>query len=1454
MQNLTYEQSLVFAAKNGNERSFEELYRLYYQKVYALALAAVKNAADAEDAVQMTFISAWQNLRSLEDLSAFNTWLQRICRNNCYTLLRNRRNDVSTDDLTDEEFVFDVAAELKSDMMLPQLYAERADLRARLGRIIDELSSVQRQTLTLHYFSGLSVEEIARVMDVSEGTVKSRLFLARRAIRTEIEEEERKTGQKFYGVAWPLVPFAVCYLQKVQAAGLSEAAAASLFRRITDALAAAVRNAAAGTVGAAGYPAAAQGYPAAAVRAYPAAGAGYGAAPAGAASHVPVRAAGAVLKTTAKRAAGGLLTRVVAGAAAASLMLGGSIGTVAQVSAVPSFPAVQTARPAEPKDAGADTLSAYGAYLDHLIDCRDSIDAYRWQKGIPDVSGSTDSSLTRSVVLTDITGDTVPELIYVEGTASSYGADDSAQLVIAGCRNGYLKILYTGLLDPRDNAFRTYYLFQEKGDPALHLYLKQSGSGEGPFHYEVLRFAPENGALRPEKLCAHGSFAQSEDAPQTDAAASVVRGSPASEAECQETVRRCEQNLSAVLMISRECEPAAFSFTERNGCPAMSCEEAITWLRGLVEARASADDPELIDVDTLPISLTAFLTQLEAGMLGVSGVVGKTAYCYDAADAAGCDINILSSMMGEPPCVQYSIYPGVLPEVNWNAPDPRGWGSAYAAYDGETAAWIARNIFNVSDADFTSLELRGEAANSFYREDTGADSWRYYTPVYGIGDPFRYPVLTSASFDGQKYHICYDSYFMMDGDDPTVDGEYVSSYSAVLEYKMIDGKAYWSLYHHEIDEDRSASMRTWPDWQSAYRDFVLNQRFLSSGDPYRGYGDLYDGIAVVNFALLDLNEDDTPELLIFNGFNGRDLRQNYVFTFADGTVHYCGNTLAEAYSVAGYPGLFSAVMASGFYLDDEYRDQYSEISYLDYSVLRGLAVETERVSITGTRIDSGESEELFRTDDSALYKASKKPALAYRVMTLREIESKGWNAFLTCYRRTPDPSANEVRRKTVKFDGNRQLELDWGWNLFRKDASEYDHSIALAGLVLSNAAEMSQTEAENRLKSLGFGNCKSVYYGGNEKNMEMPAATFASQLISMNEQYTVIAAVVVRGSSDAGDWLSDAHAQFDGFYPAAKNVRDAFLSYYRNLSEYYGVQLNNDNTILLITGHSYGGAVAGQLAQMLKGTCAWQSAIFDYTFASPNYQTFQYDRESFTNVHNIINKPDIVPDVPFGYKRYGHDWYYDSQKYSIGGNHVLSTYLDCMLEKLPENMGPGATMPLVRWSIHCPVDVQVLSPDGTLMAWTSGETAGMTEAAQVLVQTDGDAKYIYVPEGVAFTIRLTGTGRGTMRCEQEVIDSRTQTVLDRQSFDAVPLEKGLVYASDLRSGASGTVRLYQLDQDGHTRNKVAADGTLSKARFASDALGWISAACAVLGAISLVVDLISLLRWARKRKRQAVSF
>ena len=207
------EKDLVKRAKYGDAKALNRLLDNNKSYIYAIAFSLLKNHEDAEDAVQKTMIAVWQSIGSLENTEAFKSWLYRIAHTRSLNILQSRKKEhvVLDDDIGD----LPQLEEMESELMLPQAYAERDDLRERLDRIIDGLSAVQRETIVLYYFNDRSIAEIAEIMDCSENTVKSRLYLARQSIKTEIEEQERKSGEKFFGAvpgAIPLKRFVVDHI------------------------------------------------------------------------------------------------------------------------------------------------------------------------------------------------------------------------------------------------------------------------------------------------------------------------------------------------------------------------------------------------------------------------------------------------------------------------------------------------------------------------------------------------------------------------------------------------------------------------------------------------------------------------------------------------------------------------------------------------------------------------------------------------------------------------------------------------------------------------------------------------------------------------------------------------------------------------------------------------------------------------------------------------------------------------------------------------------------------------------------------------------------------------------------------------------------------------------------------------------------------------------------------
>lgn len=204
-------------------------------------------------------------------------------------------------------------------------------------------------------------------------------------------------------------------------------------------------------------------------------------------------------------------------------------------------------------------------------------------------------------------------------------------------------------------------------------------------------------------------------------------------------------------------------------------------------------------------------------------------------------------------------------------------------------------------------------------------------------------------------------------------------------------------------------------WQDAYRSFVLSRSFLDEGDREIGYGDLENGAAPVSFALYDMDGDDSPELLVFNGFNGRDLQADYIFTCSGGDVRYCGSTGACVWFAKGFAGLFSSLTRSGAYLEAQYAGDYSETNSLDHCTLHNGEVRKERVSVTGRPIGAAADVLISRTEDEALYAASRLPAHTPVSMTWQELNERGWDSFLALY---------DAQRRDTCVDDAAELSAD----------------------------------------------------------------------------------------------------------------------------------------------------------------------------------------------------------------------------------------------------------------------------------------------------------------------------------------------------------------------------------------------------------------------------------------------
>ena len=176
------DEQLLTCYAEGRRDALDELFRRYRLASYRVAYRLLGHEADALDAVQEGFIKALTHLGGFQGRSSFKTWLLRVVSNAALDLgrQRGRRETLSIEGSSPRDG--DGVQPLTPD--LTALGLERQDLRRLLNEALATLPEVQRRTFVLHTDGELSYREVAEVMDISIGTVMSRLYYARQKLRT----------------------------------------------------------------------------------------------------------------------------------------------------------------------------------------------------------------------------------------------------------------------------------------------------------------------------------------------------------------------------------------------------------------------------------------------------------------------------------------------------------------------------------------------------------------------------------------------------------------------------------------------------------------------------------------------------------------------------------------------------------------------------------------------------------------------------------------------------------------------------------------------------------------------------------------------------------------------------------------------------------------------------------------------------------------------------------------------------------------------------------------------------------------------------------------------------------------------------------------------------------------------------------------------------------------------
>jgi len=178
------EQSLIARICKGEPSLFATLVKPYERRVYATALALLRNDADAQDVAQEAILKAFANLRQFRGESKFSTWLIQITVNEARMRQRKQRADLFEPiaELQDEEGAY-TPRDFADWREIPSEALERSEIRALLAKALASLAQKYREVFILRDMEQISIEETAEVLNISIASVKTRLLRARLMLR-----------------------------------------------------------------------------------------------------------------------------------------------------------------------------------------------------------------------------------------------------------------------------------------------------------------------------------------------------------------------------------------------------------------------------------------------------------------------------------------------------------------------------------------------------------------------------------------------------------------------------------------------------------------------------------------------------------------------------------------------------------------------------------------------------------------------------------------------------------------------------------------------------------------------------------------------------------------------------------------------------------------------------------------------------------------------------------------------------------------------------------------------------------------------------------------------------------------------------------------------------------------------------------------------------------------------
>jgi RNA polymerase sigma-70 factor (ECF subfamily) len=193
-QEVAFDQVLVDRFKQGDQSAFEQMVTRYWARIYAMVNQLLRNPQDAEEVTQDAFIRAHRGLVNFRGDSAFSTWLYQIATNlarNRYWYWWRRRRDktISFDQPLSADKETTLVEVFPAEMETPEDATVTREFVNRIAECMNRLSPKHREILVLRNVQNLSYEEIAEILGISVGTVKSRIARARESLRAKMGDE-----------------------------------------------------------------------------------------------------------------------------------------------------------------------------------------------------------------------------------------------------------------------------------------------------------------------------------------------------------------------------------------------------------------------------------------------------------------------------------------------------------------------------------------------------------------------------------------------------------------------------------------------------------------------------------------------------------------------------------------------------------------------------------------------------------------------------------------------------------------------------------------------------------------------------------------------------------------------------------------------------------------------------------------------------------------------------------------------------------------------------------------------------------------------------------------------------------------------------------------------------------------------------------------------------------------